>query len=134
MWKQKQATIEYIVSIGVNVLQEWRRENNGEGNQSQDTLCRTWIKPPMGCLKANVDAAIFPGNQGAGLGCVVHDLDGCCKGYRIHNVIGIEDLKIAEALSVREALFWLLQFNIPTLIMESDVQVVIEALSISVNC
>lgn len=46
-------------------------------------------------------------------------------------VISFDDPKVVEALSVREALFWLLQFNIPELIVESDAQVVISALKSS---
>ena len=43
----------------------------------RSSRCARWVPPPLGCYKANVDAAMFEALDCTGIGVVVRDHEGC---------------------------------------------------------
>jgi hypothetical protein len=67
----------------------------------------TWIRPPIGTVKVNVDAAVAR-NKGAGVIAAVARSDaGEYLGSSVVFVERISDPEVLEAMAVREGLNWL---------------------------
>lgn len=61
---------------------------------------KNWIKPQLGCMKINVDAAISRNNDRGSLVAICRDEQGLCMGA---SSVAVKDL-VLEAMALREAL------------------------------
>ena len=80
---------------------------------------RTWRKPELGWLKLNIDAAVFQDGQ-IGVGCVLRDAQGQFVGPRCQKVGGAWLPREAEAISLNEALSWVIERRYDHCIVETD--------------
>ncbi|VFQ72813.1 unnamed protein product [Cuscuta campestris] len=88
----------------------------------------SWTKPPEKRVKLNVDASVGSGDDQIGIGWIVRDSAGSfCAAKNLH-MSGSYSPKEAEAISTREALSWLKDYNWPNIIIGSDCLSNIEAL------
>lgn len=64
-----------------------------------------------------------------GFGCIVRNSCGVVVDASFGNIVGSFSPTLAEALSIREALSWLLSLHFSNIVIESDALVVIQALN-----
>ncbi|XP_019166944.1 PREDICTED: uncharacterized protein LOC109162715 [Ipomoea nil] len=87
-----------------------------------------WSKPALGRIKLNSDATICQGSNVMGLAWVLRDDEGKFLAAKNTVVPGNYLVKEAEALSIREALSWLISTDMGSVDVEIDSQVVFNAL------
>lgn len=115
------------------MLQEWKNaQDDSEGQQTEcslsGTMNNTWAKPPAGWVKINNHATIFEETRSVGLGCVARG--DTCEFLRAHtcNCRGLFTPREAEALSMKEAICWVLGKGFKRCIIEADAKLVIDAI------
>ncbi|XP_050231744.1 uncharacterized protein LOC126680640 [Mercurialis annua] len=128
VWRQKLGTVDSIFHQACSQLAAWRVSRISAGSlksavQLQGDGRDRWKPPEEGWLKANVDAAVFSGNVGAGVGVVVRDWKGAVIQALQVRFQGCYSPRVAELIGIREALSWLKDFN--NVIIESDAMEVI---------
>lgn len=74
---------------------------------------RVWKKPHEGWLKVNTDAAVFSDGT-IGVGAVIRDSNGSFVGARCCKVAGAWSPREPEAISMKEALSWIIKRAIST--------------------
>ena len=79
-----------------------------------------WVKPPLGWLKCNVDARIFSSQGRYSFGGVIRDYGGGFVAAKCQSFSGLFRPREAEALAVREALSWIKNLHLSTVIVETD--------------
>ncbi|XP_031106841.1 uncharacterized protein LOC116011420 [Ipomoea triloba] len=115
--------------MALSFLKNWRGANMLNVGRTDDAhaLCR-WKLPSLGRVKLNTDAALDVENNVMGLGWVLRDDGGrflAAKGLRVE---GTYEVKVAEAICVREALSWLKGTGMGDVDVEMDSQLVYYAL------
>ncbi|KAL8103570.1 hypothetical protein AgCh_027952 [Apium graveolens] len=110
---------------------DWKkaRESESVKNMAQKTGSRSWVKPPAGWIKINIDASwgLQPGS--VGLGNVVRDETGNFLRARCSTTHATTQPRDAEALSLREALSWIKQWRRTKCIFETDSKLLVDALN-----
>ncbi|KAL5733119.1 hypothetical protein ACOSQ2_032811 [Xanthoceras sorbifolium] len=81
---------------------------------------KTWLPPPFGCYKLNVDAAFNHQKRAAGLGVVVRDDCGVPRVAASWFLKGIMDIEVGEAMALLEGLKVAIDRNLFPLLIESD--------------
>ncbi|XP_074373973.1 uncharacterized protein LOC141714348 [Apium graveolens] len=110
------------------IMQRAKEDGNKHHNHNS-TGIQNWSKPPGGWIKINVDAACRPGDDFVGAGCVMRD--DCGKFLRASStrIRGKMQPKMAEAVSLREALSWTKQWRSNKCIFECDAKPVVDAVN-----
>lgn len=107
----------------MNLLQDWReaQRNYRTTNTQGEAELRVWSVPPVGWVKANVDAAVFQDGT-IGIGCVIRDMHGQFVCARCRKVAGACKAPEAEAISLKEALSWVKDMSITHCLFETDLK------------
>lgn len=85
-----------------------------------------WSRPPVGFLKCNVDASIFPASGKVGYGCIIHDYSGAFVAAKSSsNLCSVLTPAVAEAFGIREVLSWIKTSDFVTVLVETDALVVV---------
>ncbi|XP_016194928.1 uncharacterized protein LOC107635893 [Arachis ipaensis] len=87
----------------------------------------TWRPPPAGWIKCNVDAAVVETRSAGATAAVFKDSNGSLL-TGINSTIVATSPLAAEALAVREALIMSKKFQMEKVIIESDNQILVQAL------
>ncbi|XP_073121701.1 uncharacterized protein [Henckelia pumila] len=124
------------VSADSSFREWWKSFINSQRNSERVSKKQTvaqqnttnWKAPPRDFLKCNVDAVFFTNPPRMGYGCVIRDSFGEVKAAIQGCFHGAFNPTVAEALGVREALSWIKELHLPKVIVESDAQLVINAL------
>ncbi|KAM6571655.1 uncharacterized protein LOC115699897 [Cannabis sativa] len=109
LWNDKATSVEKVVSSAITYLELWKfaQIKNG-GVSSSNSQPRAgvehWIKPSLGELKANCDAALFSRERSHGLGWIARDHAYLCFAAAAVKLQGEIDPVVVEALSMKEAL------------------------------
>ncbi|EEF36385.1 hypothetical protein RCOM_0596960 [Ricinus communis] len=112
VWNSKRKQPRQIVDGAVTYLQRWliAQQTNPpspDNNEVFNHNLAKWKKPKSGSLKCNVDASTFNQQGMIGAGYVLRNTEGALLGARITSFVQSDlNLKLAEALSFREALSW----------------------------
>ncbi|XP_019190496.1 PREDICTED: uncharacterized protein LOC109184955 [Ipomoea nil] len=109
-------------------MNEEKSANLQTTNTSTSTATERWSRPSRGMLKLNTDAALQNSSSSMGLGWVLRNDEGrflACKNMCMHSNYTVKE---AEALSVREALSWLLGIGMGNVEVEMDSQIVFNVL------
>ncbi|XP_043807328.1 uncharacterized protein LOC122721971 [Manihot esculenta] len=121
----------YVVNRVRAVLEEWQmaRLHFRVTDSSTKPLAATvWQPPPLGQYKYNIDISVQV-NGLYGLGMVVRNSLGyCCEG-QFMVVPGLMDPLLGEVLCFREALSWLKSKNYFLVCVETDCELVVNALN-----
>ncbi|XP_050238047.1 uncharacterized protein LOC126687530 [Mercurialis annua] len=109
VWEKKLGTVDSIL-FGTNLqLSVWKIAHSPVAQMRQvgqldgDGRIR-WAPPRNGWLKANVDAAIFPGGDGYCIGIIVRDEMGSIVQARNVRFHGNISPRLAEAIGIRRVL------------------------------
>lgn len=68
LWELSETTAVVTISRAKDTLHEWSCMQKEKPQVQKTEYPLTWVKPPSGVLKCNVDAAIFQSNSIAGYG------------------------------------------------------------------
>ena len=91
----------------------------GQRNEVRNELEVKWCAPREGVYKLNTDAAMIK-NKGIGMGGVVRDREGDVMMATCCGMVGISNVDVAEALSVRHGLQVAVEAGLRNLIVEVD--------------
>lgn len=83
-----------------------------------------WTAPSIGTVKCNVDAVFFDDINTAGVSMVVRDEEGKFLVARTKLIKGLGCVKEGEAIGLLEALSWLRNLGLPSIIFEVDAKIV----------
>lgn len=119
-----------VKSMAVNMLNDWKkaRDTGNRGTQNSSIRRGQWSKPAENWVKVNIDASCRRGEQFVGTGCVVRDHTGNFVRARANLVRGRMYAREAEALSLKEALSWMMTWRTSKCIFEMDAKLVVEAI------
>ncbi|XP_062102834.1 uncharacterized protein LOC133812999 [Humulus lupulus] len=93
----------------------------------------SWVKPPLGALKINVDAAIFSAAATYSFAGIVRDHEGAfVEAFSVCRA-GVVSPELGEALGVREALSWIKKRSWQQVEIETDSLLVVQALRSSTS-
>ncbi|XP_050238422.1 uncharacterized protein LOC126687914 [Mercurialis annua] len=121
-WKTVNTPVLHDEMIVVDCMFSWLSEMEMEEKTSWHGRV-TWLPPYEGWLNANYDAACFSNNHGTCLGMMVRDYMGNTVQARLVRVHGNVSPRMAEEMSILEALSWLKGYS--NLIIELDAMEVI---------
>ena len=131
VWNNKSSGASGIISLAADSLSQWQHARSlsvSQRRMSIPNIAIRWTKPEAGWHKCNVDAAVFSHENCIGIGCIVRDEDGLMVAAKNSKVRGDADPAIAEAISCREALSWLKYLGFNKVVIDSDAQVVVQAM------
>ncbi|KAF4394721.1 hypothetical protein F8388_015627 [Cannabis sativa] len=116
VWNDKAISVERVVSSAITHLELWKFAQSINGGASSSSGqpradVEHWIKPSLGELKVNCDAALFLGERSHGLGWIARDHAGLCVAAAAVKHRGDIDPVVAEALSMKEALIYKLSIE-----------------------
>ena len=125
VWNNKflsQYQIFFQATTYLHTLRSVQPKSNGNRR-----LLRTWVPPPIGWLKVNIDGAFCASSSSGGVGVIVRDSDGrivagMCK--RLSHVMGPD---MVEAMAGRVACVLATSYNLSPIVFESDCMKVINA-------
>ncbi|XP_019194791.1 PREDICTED: uncharacterized protein LOC109188616 [Ipomoea nil] len=117
-----------VVQRAMLFLDNWRSANEPVIHQLAQSRVEAWSKPPHGRLKLNTDAALMEGSRMMSFGWVLRDDFGNFLAAKNMLVPGVYMVKEAEILSIRDALSWLKNTGMGAVDVETDCQVVYNAI------
>lgn len=134
VWKHQCMDPQTVVSMAKQYVQNSKNVKGPEWSLgqphliiSQQTLTTMWNPPLMGFYKLNIDVAMDFNHKRMGFGWVLRDEVGLVRGVVMSNMEGLYSVKEAEAMGAREAFSWIKQKGWRYVIIETDAQVVANA-------
>ncbi|KAK6164785.1 hypothetical protein DH2020_001649 [Rehmannia glutinosa] len=123
-WNHSHLSPEATVLAARSVLYEWGQANSLNityaDHYEPRLRCFLWHKPTQNHFKCNVDAAVFQREQMTGFGMVIrNDMAEfvACRTLCIHGVMCVKE---AEAMGLKEALSWVKNLNLHSVLFEVD--------------
>ncbi|XP_073132699.1 uncharacterized protein [Henckelia pumila] len=132
VWNGTCSTANHVYLSALDLLSQWNKAQLKIASNLQATqlsCVSTWQRPPEHFLKCNVDAAVHTSPPHVGFGCIIRDSHGIVLAATQGRMHGNYDPAMAEALAIREALSWIRNLHLSSIIMESDALLIIEALN-----
>ncbi|XP_074378428.1 uncharacterized protein LOC141719969 [Apium graveolens] len=132
IWEKMIVSVFGIKSMALNMFSDWRKATEvieGSSQQQQQKRVSLWSKPPDQWVKINTDASCDLAGGVTGLGCVARDDRGQFLRARINKVQVGYLPKLAEALSMREALSWTKGWSSSKCVFETDAKILVEAIN-----
>ncbi|KAH9769616.1 reverse transcriptase domain-containing protein [Citrus sinensis] len=123
IFKGKEKDAQISVGRAAAIVESYRRIKilaTQTVSQNQSNNQQTWLPPPNGWYKVNVDAAIRPSNQTAGLGVVIRDSRAKVVAAAVQNTIYKGDVDCMEAEAIIFGIQVAQNTNFLPLIIESD--------------
>ena len=87
----------------------------------------TWVRPDVGVVKCNCDAALFQTEGYTGMGCVLRDNQGEFIGYHSTKIHGVLSSRDVEVYGLRQAIIWVLILEFTSVVFELEVKMVVDA-------
>lgn len=87
-----------------------------------------WVKPNANKVKVQYDASIR-GNGFVGIGFVARDSHELILGAGVDIILGNISIDCAEALTIKHAMVFTSNIDLPNIIVENDCRIVIDALT-----
>ncbi|KAH9759717.1 putative reverse transcriptase/RNA-dependent DNA polymerase [Citrus sinensis] len=129
IFKGKEEDAQISVGRAAAVVESYRRIKipaTQTVSQNQSNNQQTWLPPPNGWYKVNVDAAIRPSNQTAGLGVVIRDSRAKVVAAAVQNTIYKGDVECMEAEAINFGIQVAQSTNFLPMIIESDSKGVVD--------
>eukprot|EP00257_Ricinus_communis_P027818 XP_025015232.1 uncharacterized protein LOC112536661 [Ricinus communis] len=138
LWKQRNLCLwegqlqqpAQTVFCALSFLCDWAsacslQRNGNEARVMLEVL--TCCPPQPGFVKCNVDGAVFTASGRSGFGMVIRDSAGSFVMGADGSSPGLFNVKLAEAIGLREAVQWVLSLGRSNVIFEYDAKVVVDA-------
>ncbi|KAL6509415.1 hypothetical protein OROGR_022725 [Orobanche gracilis] len=107
IWKGNYVGIHTIINTAISLLNSWTTINGAKQGGTTSSAIQSWTRPVAGRFKLNTDAAICVETEAMGMGWVLRDSDDHFLAAKGSNWPEKFSQKIAEAVSIREALSWM---------------------------
>ncbi|XVF86886.1 hypothetical protein PTKIN_Ptkin18bG0076900 [Pterospermum kingtungense] len=111
LWQQIETSIDATINMALLVLADWlqvkKLDWKGVGYVQHTGGEQVWQRPRSSFLKCNVDASLFCEYSITSWGMVLGDENGSFIACRTITLLGIFNVKEAEAAGLYEALHWI---------------------------
>ncbi|XP_050217689.1 uncharacterized protein LOC126668542 [Mercurialis annua] len=110
LWRKLSCKPADVVREACNFIYHWRearRQKNSPAAVCNSLAGNRWMKPSIGSLTCNVDAAVTPGSDYSAFGFIIRERNGDCLAAKHAGLVGSLDPRVAEAIGFREALSWI---------------------------
>ena len=120
---------EVAVRTAFEFCNEWKLARVNHQGRSVGTSAGLvyWVRPPVGRLKLNIDAAMLKDPTSVGVGMVLRDSDGLLVACKSVVLLFCCSVKEAEAVGLREGLQRLLELHHFEVDVELDAKIVVDA-------
>ncbi|XP_060965674.1 uncharacterized protein LOC133034579 [Cannabis sativa] len=136
LWNQKSSAAATIVLSARSNLNQWKcaqqRRMEPLTHVAHGVEDERWTKPDINTIKVNVDGAIFQASNSHGFGFIARDCDGIMIEARTSITLGSASPEVAEVIGIKEVLSWLKTKTWPSVIVETDCLVAVQAIHSSV--
>ncbi|KAL8145163.1 hypothetical protein AgCh_003389 [Apium graveolens] len=126
VWEKINGYAFGVKAAASNLLRDWREAQITVIKDQKVAGARQWERPDAGWIKVNVDAAIFQDNS-IGCGEVIRDHQGVFLAARCKKVDRVWRPREAEAISLKEALSWIVELQYKECIFETDSRTPVQA-------
>ncbi|WCJ44078.1 hypothetical protein M5689_024770 [Euphorbia peplus] len=135
VWNRKSSLAGVIMQAVKSLFEAWKAAQVGGSVVVQSAVQPyvVWVRPPPGMLKMNVDAALFSNPISVGFGFVLRDENGAFMAAKNGGFLWNSDPSLVEALSIREALSWIKDRGLSSVLIESDSLVVVQSMASSLE-
>jgi len=129
LWETMDTSSTFILSRAKDTLQEWSCMECAKFQRFNTEQSTSWVKPLMGRIKCNVDAALFNNNTMMGYGMCFRDFFGQLLygkyGYLLSsaNVLKAKTIALLESINVAISNGW------NNVLFETDCKTLVEALA-----
>ncbi|OUZ99522.1 hypothetical protein BVC80_531g21 [Macleaya cordata] len=119
-----------IIFAALNYIQLYSTDKPTVAPNTQLNIVRTWSPPPVGFFKINFDASYIINNDHIGIGLVLRDYMGVCRGCKMipSSSLSAEE---AEGMAALEAVKWAEALQLQQVYFEGDAKTIINYLSAS---
>ena len=132
IWKQRNVklwsgnSLPPLVAIQQDLffVQDWCRvrESHLTSNHTQLLAPSRWVRPDCGCLKCNIDVAVFVESLKVGYGYLKRNDRGLLIQTSSRNIPGCFSPEIVEAMVLCEAVKWIIQLQLTDVVFETTKQ------------
>ncbi|XP_031095050.1 uncharacterized protein LOC115999334 [Ipomoea triloba] len=131
LWSNQCRDSTTLVQHVLFYAQTWQNLNATVNDTSASHMQRDscWQPPPTGYYNMNIDVSMDINRRCMGFGWVIRDDYGKIVGVLMSRVSGLYSIKEAEAMGAREALSWINKKGWTRVILETDAQVVTQAVN-----
>ncbi|XP_073133745.1 uncharacterized protein [Henckelia pumila] len=136
VWNARSKPATSIYQATLDLLSQWKAAHDLKMNHSRTITQQhqlSWQNPVGDFLKCNVDAAIFNLLGKAGYGCIIRNNAGLVVAAIYGCLPGIKNPSIAKAMAIREALSWIKDLRLSSVIVESDAFLIVDALNSTIT-
>ena len=132
IWNNTRWSAGHVLKVPGSTLSQWKEAQKLQPHAVSSCLTRLglptrWERAGTEWVKVNVNVAVFGETRSIGIGCVLRNSSGH---FLLAITIPIQQQlgpKEAEVVGVREALSWVKQKNLTNVIVETDSQLVFNA-------
>lgn len=134
IWEGKIISPAIAIDLSNKQVQDWKEANRRRYPGPANTVVpskenqEVWQPPLQGQHKLNVDASLYKGEGMFRLGMVIRNDAGVFVMGKVMKVAGEVSVMEAEARGVLEAIQWINIIGVHNVIIESDSQLVVQAL------
>ncbi|XP_031131899.1 uncharacterized protein LOC116033287 [Ipomoea triloba] len=120
----------FVVHAALSFWRNWKQVNElSDTYILPSNVVDQWKPPIHGRLKLNTNVALDGSSSVMGLGWIIKDDAGRFIAAKSESIVGVFNVKEAEAVSIREALSWLKGLGYGDVDVETNSQLVFHALS-----
>uniref|UniRef100_A0A803PJ47 Reverse transcriptase domain-containing protein n=1 Tax=Cannabis sativa TaxID=3483 RepID=A0A803PJ47_CANSA len=127
----KQPVASTVVQSALAYFDQWKsvKSQSFESDMPAGVVSSPrWVPPLLNTIKVNIDASIFASENRFGFGWLARDHEGrVLFASAVAHQVAVEPV-MAEAIGLKEVLSWLKTNDYPQVVVESDCQVLINAI------
>jgi ribonuclease HI len=130
-WQEKFPSVYEVIRRASDTLNDWakaqqQRKTSSSSNTVMSTY--TWLKPPAGALKCNIDTACYKDQNIYCVAACIRDAQGRFVRAYVKRFEGCPEIAEAEAMGVCEALQWMHNSHMSNIHVETDCLQVVQAI------
>jgi ribonuclease HI len=125
-----------LLKGATEMLEDFRQSKRVASSIANDRLATSsqWVKPSVGTVKINWDAALCSSKKIKGVGVVARDATGAVKAALCSFLPYVSDPSVAESLGARQAVELGRKIGFPSIVLEGDVKEIVLGLGNPAGC
>ncbi|XP_024636515.1 uncharacterized protein [Medicago truncatula] len=129
LWESTDTSPSYIVTRAKDALNEWSCMQRAKAPIHNKNSEHAWIKPPVGMIKCNVDAAAFDNNSVMGYGMCFRDSMGVLLLGKSDFYYSSATVLEAESLGLLDAIKVAISHGMRDIMFETDSKILSDAIA-----
>ena len=129
LWEATDTSPNFIISHAKDTLQEWSCMQRTKHQEQNPTHTSSWVKPPTGTLKGNVDAAMFDNNTIMGYGMCFRNSLGQLLLGKSGFLLSFSTVLEIESIALLESIKTAISNGMHTVLFETDCKSPVNALT-----